>query len=165
MDIAYIHVDTWQSAYRGMIPDEYLDNLSLATRGNNWLRVLTDPDNQSFVLVADNEHGEPVGFVEGGPQRNEQHPYKGELYAIYVLKEHQGKGIGRELLLATARELEKRGMPDMLLWVLKDNAPSRRFYESLGGQLLDEQTFELGGVTLTEVGYLWPDIRVLTSGK
>ena len=132
MDIAYIHVDTWQSAYRGLIPDEYLDNLSLATRGNNWLRVLTDPDNQSFVLVADNEHGEPVGFVEGGPQRNAQFPYKGELYAIYVLK---------------------------------DNAPSRRFYESMGGQLLDEQTFELGGVTLVEVGYGWPDIGVLTSDQ
>jgi hypothetical protein len=49
----------------------------------------------------------------------------------------------------------------MMLWVLKDNESSRRFYEALGGRLLDEQQFELGDTTLTEVGYGWQDISVL----
>ena len=43
----------------------------------------------------------------------------------------------------------------------KDNGGSLRFYETLGGQLLDEQQFELGDTTLTEVGYGWQDISVL----
>lgn len=165
MDIAYIHVDTWQNAYRGMIPDSYLDNLSLAQRGNWWTHVLTDPNNTSFLFVAGNEHGEPVGFVEGGPQRDENISYDGELYALYVLKEHQGKGLGRALLMATAEELQRRGMKSMILWVLKDNTPSRRFYETMGGQFEGEQQFELGGVTLTEVGYVWPDLAAVASSR
>ena len=161
MDIAYIHVDTWQTAYRGMIPDSYLDTLSLAGRGNWWLSVLTDLNNPTFLFIAEDEQGQPVGFVEGGPQRNEKLPYEGELYAIYVLKEHQGKGLGRDLLLATARELCNRGINNMLLWVLKDNDPSRGFYEKLGGVLTGEQQFDLAGTTLTEVSYVWPDLSLL----
>ncbi len=143
------------------MPDSYLDNISLARRGNWWQRVLTNSENQTFLFVAEDETGQPVGFVEGGPQRDENYSYDGELYAIYVLKEHQGKGMGRELMLATARELKNRGAHNMLLWVLKDNAPSRRFYESMGGQFVDEKEFELGGATLSEVGYGWDDINML----
>ncbi len=161
MDIAYIHVDTWQTAYRGMIPDSYLDTLSLAQRGNWWLSVLTDPNNKTFIFVADDNSGQPVGFVEGGPRHSEEVPYEGELYAIYVLKDHQGKGLGRDLFLSTVRELHKRGINNMVLWVLKDNDPSRRFYEAMGGELTDEKQFELAGVTLTEVSYVWPDLSAL----
>lgn len=161
MDIAYIHVDTWQTAYRGMIPDSYLDNISLAQRGNWWLSVLTDPNNHTFIFVADSDTGQPVGFVEGGPQRNTNIPYKGELYAIYVLKHYQGQGLGRDLFKATVRELHKQGINNMILWVLKDNTPSRQFYESMGGQLYNEQQFELGGATLTEVSYVFPDLAAL----
>ncbi|MEO5953711.1 MAG: GNAT family N-acetyltransferase [Chloroflexia bacterium] len=151
MDIAYIHVDTWQSAYRGMIPDTYLDTLSLSQRGNWWLKTLTDPDDPTFVFVALDDQGQPVGFVEGGPQRNKDIPIDGELYAIYVLKQNQGQGHGRDLFLATVRELHKQNINNMILWVLKDNAPARRFYESMGGELTGEQQFDLAGTTLTEV--------------
>jgi ribosomal protein S18 acetylase RimI-like enzyme len=162
IDIAYVHVDTWQNAYRGMIPDGYLDNLSLARRGNYWREVLSNPANPSLINVAEDDTGKVVGFVAGGPPQSEQPGYEGELYAIYVLKEQQGKGIGRQLVQALARELRERGMRSMLLWVLKDNEPSRQFYEALGGQLAGEQELEIGGATLTEVAYGWPDIALLT---
>ena len=75
--------------------------------------------------------------------------------------EAQGKGVGRKLVKAVADTFKERGITSMLLWVLTDNAPSRAFYESLGGQPIEEKQFELGGATLTEVGYGWPDTSVL----
>jgi ribosomal protein S18 acetylase RimI-like enzyme len=159
--IALVHVDTWRTAYRGMIPDGYLDSLSYERRGDFWQRSIADPGNPSFVYVAEADEGQVVGFASAGPPQSEQPDYEGEIWAIYVLKEYQGMGIGRRLVQAVACELQARGMRSMLLWVLKDNAPSRAFYESLGGQLLKEQQFELGGATLTEVGYGWPDVTML----
>lgn len=114
------------------------------------------------MLVAEDEVGNIAGFANAGPPRPEIKGFESELYAIYVLKEQQGKGTGRKLVEATAREMEGRGIRSMMLWVLKDNEGSRRFYEALGGQLLDEKQFELGDTTLTEVGYGWQDIGVLS---
>jgi ribosomal protein S18 acetylase RimI-like enzyme len=159
--IAIVHVDTWRSAYRGIIPDAYLDNLSYERRTNFWHQAIAHPANATFVYVAEDATDRIVGFASGGPPQSEQPDYQGELWAIYVLQEHQGQGIGRQLVKAIARELISRSMSSMLLWVLKDNEPSRRFYESLGGRFIKEQQFELGGATLTEVGYGWPDITVL----
>jgi ribosomal protein S18 acetylase RimI-like enzyme len=155
--IAHVHVDTWRATYRGIMPDDYLDNLSYDTRAAFWARLISDPFTPSFVHVAEDDSGGIVGFVSGGPPQSDVSGYDGELYAIYVLPEAQGKGIGRKLVQACAQTLKERGITSMLLWVLKDNAPSRAFYESLGGQTLNEQQFELGGSTLTEVGYGWPD--------
>jgi ribosomal protein S18 acetylase RimI-like enzyme len=160
--IARVHVDTWRAAYRGMIPDDYLDSLSYDRRAAFWAQEISAPFSPFFVIVAqETDTGPIVGFVNGGPLRTEQPGYEGELCALYVLPEAQGKGIGRKLVQACAQTLKDRGITSMLLWVLKDNAPSRAFYESLGGQLLKEQQFELGGATLTEVGYGWPDTSAL----
>ena len=159
--IARVHVDTWRTTYRGIMPDDYLDSLSYDTRADFWARLISNPFAPSFVHVAEDEMGRIVGFVSGGPQQSEVPGYDGELYAIYVLPEAQGKGIGRKLVQACAQTLKERGITSMLLWVLKDNVPSRAFYESLGGQTLNEQQFELGGATLTEVGYGWSDTESL----
>ncbi len=160
--IARVHVDTWRAAYRGMIPDDYLDSLSYDRRTDFWAQEISAPFSPFFVIVAqESETGPVVGFVNGGPLRSGHPGYEGELCALYVLPEAQGKGIGRKLVQACAQTFKDRGITSMLLWVIKDNAPSRAFYEALGGQLLNEQQFELGGATLTEVGYGWPDTSAL----
>jgi GrpB-like predicted nucleotidyltransferase (UPF0157 family) len=78
--------------------------------------------------------------------------------AIYVLAEHRGRGIGRKLMTEAALGLQQRGCGAMLVWVLKENAPSRRFYERLGGEILNEQPLVIGGAELIEVAYGWPDL-------
>ncbi len=75
-----------------------------------------------------------------------------------------GTGAGRRLVGSVARHLAERGMGSMLLWVFADNRPARRFYESLGGVLVAEDGFELGGAWLTEVAYGWKDLDVLLAG-
>jgi GNAT superfamily N-acetyltransferase len=144
-----------------MVPDDYLANLSYEEREGIWSRATSEAGHSSFVYVAEDEEGQVVGFASGGLNRTPATEYEGELYAIYLLEEHQGKGIGRHLASAVAKRLAQMGIHSMLVWVLKDN-PACRFYEALGGEKVLEQEFELAGVTLTEIGYGWKESGVLT---
>jgi ribosomal protein S18 acetylase RimI-like enzyme len=156
--IERVRTDTWRDAYRGLMPDSLLDRLDYdATRRRALMSVL--PPHQ-FVLVAEHE-GEVVGFCIGGRSRTPDDRFRGEVYAIYVLPEHHGRGIGRSLLEAAARELLGRDLRSMMIWVLRENAPSRRFYERMGGHLIRDEERELDGVRVTESGYGWEDIAPL----
>jgi len=101
--------------------------------------------------------------VNGGPSRSTTLPYSGEIYAIYVLPPHQGHGHGSALLRAGARELLAHGFRGIVLWVLRDNAPSRLFYERMGGRHLrgQDEEREIAGVIVTEAGYAWDDVSAL----
>ena len=153
--IERVRTDTWRDAYRGLLPDSLLDGLGYdATRRRALVAAL--PPHQ-FVLVAEDD-GTVVAYCIGGPSRSADDPFAGEVYAIYVLPEHHGRGIGRALLEAAAKELADRGFGSMIIWVLRENAPSRRFYERMGGRHIRDEDRELYGVRITESGYGWEDI-------
>lgn len=158
--IAEIHVAAWRETYRGIVPDSYLDKLSVDEREARWRR-LDAPGNRSFAFVAVDSAERIVGFASGGPRSDGPEDYASELYAIYLLRTAQGHGIGRRLVAAVAREMAARGMLSLLLWVFRDNLPARRFYEALGGTLLTAQQFEIDGTLMTEVSYGWPDVTAL----
>ncbi len=158
--IARVHVDSWRTTYRGTMPDSLLDSLSYESRGQRWKQVLSDPASPGFTYVAQHRSGQIVGFASGGPDRDEHPHYQGELWAIYLLEEYQGRGIGRRLARTVVRRLADMGMHSMIVWVLADN-PARRFYEALGGQYVGERDIEIDGVKLREVAYGWTDTRHL----
>ena len=158
--IARVHVDSWRTTYRGIVPDDYLAQLSYEAREQWWQRALTGADRRQFVYVAEDAGGEIVGFASGGPQRNGDPVYTGELYTVYLLATHQGRGLGRALTRAVAERLAEAGMQAMLVWVLAAN-PACRFYEALGGHRLRTQPIRIGSTELEEVAYGWPDVRVL----
>jgi ribosomal protein S18 acetylase RimI-like enzyme len=158
--IARVHVDSWRTTYRGIISEEVLANLSYENRERGWARGLSDPNRKTFDFVAENDSGEIVGFATGGQERTGDQSYKGELYAIYILEQFQGQGVGNILTQAIVQRLAQSGMTSMLVWVLVDN-PSLHFYEALGGQRIKQQPIEIGGETYEEIAYGWEDITVL----
>jgi GNAT superfamily N-acetyltransferase len=159
--IARVHVDSWRTTYRGIVPDSVLAGLSYEQREQYWYSVLTSPtETLQWIHVAEDEAGQVVGFACGGTERENDPDYKGELYAIYLLASYQKQGIGRTLTYTIAQDLLDAGIQSMLVWVLAQN-PSRAFYESLGGQFLRDKAITIGGVTLTEVAYGWRDLNSL----
>lgn len=153
--IARVHVDTWRTTYRGIVPDEHLANLSYERRASGWYNILNRaPENGYFTYVAEGESGEIIGFASGGQERTGDPVYKGELMAIYILQTQQGKGIGRCLVQAVAKKLHLSGINSMLVWVLVDN-PACQFYAALGGKPAHEKEIEIGGKSLIEVAYGW----------
>lgn len=132
--IGLIHVRSWQSAYRGKIPQDHLDGLDPAERGGRWRRTLQAIDrSRAGVLVADSGTG-IVGFAGYGPCRDEDaHPDQtGQLAVIYLLPQAWGRGTGRELLAAAVGGLAALGYVEATLWVLDSNDRARRFYEKAG---------------------------------
>jgi GNAT superfamily N-acetyltransferase len=159
--IARVHVESWRTTYRGLVPDAYLDALSIDRREQFWRERLTGAGiPQGFEVVAVEQDGTVVGFASGGPERENDPLYRGELYAIYLLQSHQGRGIGSKLLRAVAARLLQDGTTAMLLWVLADN-PACKFYARLGGQKLREKGIEIGGASLVEAAYGWADLHGL----
>ena len=150
--IARVHVASWQTTYRGLLPDDFLDSLTEGRYGERWLRSLGDEATR--VYVAEDGH-EVVAFASGGRERAGEGGYAGELYAIYVLEKAQRQGHGIGLVRAVVGGLREMGLSDMIVWVLRENSPARRFYERLGGIYVRTQPITIGSVTLQEVSYGW----------
>lgn len=150
--IARVHVATWHSAYSELLPADFLASLSESAYEERWERILETNSNK--VYVADND-GEIVGFASAGRERAGETGFQGELYAIYVLESAQGQGHGRDLVRAAVGGLRELGFNDMIVWVLKDNAWARKFYERLGGAYVRAQPITIGPAVLEEVSYGW----------
>ncbi|MGX1547891.1 N-acetyltransferase family protein [Streptomyces adustus] len=152
--VSEIRVRGWQSAYRGLMPQAYLDGLSAAADAERRRTWFTRGDVRVGNLVAERD-GELVGWAAHGPYRDsEVRTEDAELYAIYVHPGHYGGGVGRALLAESVRLRTAAGHPRMFLWVLKENTGARRFYERAGFRADGaEEPFEAGGLEVPEVRY------------
>jgi ribosomal protein S18 acetylase RimI-like enzyme len=150
--IARVHVESWRTTYRDLLPAEFLASLSESGYTERWQRVIGDGSSRVFLVE---EEAEVVGFASCGRERAGEVGFAGELYAIYVLEPSQRRGHGRELVRAGVGGLREMGLKDMIIWVLRDNAPARRFYERLGGRYVRKQPITIGPATLEEVSYGW----------
>lgn len=159
-DLARVHVDTWRSAYASIVPDDYLASLSYANRAERWREILLRTEGTTATWVAEDE-GQVVGFASVGPIREGPVGFDGEMYAIYVHPDYQGQGIGRHLAGLAAAWLRDQGYRSMLVLVLADNQPARRFYEALGGRYVGQGSIVIGGADLREAAYGWDDLTAL----
>ena len=144
-------VRAWQAAYRGQMPDAYLDGLRAEDRAAYWDGVLRREGRRGVVLVAERD-GEVVGFAAAGHSPDPEGA--GELFAINVDPAQWGTGAGRAMLEAAQAELDRMGFAESVLWVLPGNARARRFYE-IAGWVADgaSRTAEVFGVMVPEVRY------------
>ena len=151
-----IHIDAWKWAYRGILPDHYLEGLDheYERRLQVWRRVLGADVARSAVWVAD-ERDEAVGFASTGPSHAEGAPStQAELYSIYLLERVAGTGVGHALLAAATAEMRKQGYLVATLWVLEGNVRAKRFYEREGWALDGGRMVEhRRGFDLVEVRY------------
>lgn len=162
-EIARVHVLSWRETYRGLVPDSFLDDLSIPRRTERWKRSLADRTDSYHSTVVAEENDQIVGFANYGFPQEADEEFDGELYAIYLLKSAQGQGIGRNLLSKVVKGLLGLGSSSMLVWVLRDN-PARGFYERLGGLYVREKVIEIGGEPLIEVAYGWRGLKNFQAG-
>ncbi len=154
-DMGSVHVRAWQAAYRGIMPDAYLDSLSVDERATMWREWLASPPRQRFARwVAESAGGDVVGFCMVGPEGGDDAAVGGQLYVINVDPDHWGRGAGPQLIEAGLASLVDAGFGSAILWVAPGNARARRFYQRTGWTTDGtEQTEEVLGVVVTEVKY------------
>lgn len=152
--IAKVHVDSWRTTYKGIVPDSFLESLSYEGREHIWKSGI----EANQVYIAEDEEGQIVGFASGGKERTGKYDaYIGELYAIYLLEGQQGKGLGQKLFQSVVDDLKVKQLNSMVIWALAEN-PACRFYEKLGGKKIDTAEIELAGKKLDEVAYGWDEL-------
>lgn len=152
--IARVHVESWQTTYRGIVPDQYLESLNVEERTARWQDLLR---SGSRVFVAEGE-GRIIGFVHGGAIREPLNNYDAELFAIYLLAEAQGRGIGTAILMELVKALNEDGFQSIAVWVLEANA-AVRFYEALGAVRVATTQIEIGGTRLPLIAYAWSSLQ------
>lgn len=149
-----MHVRSWQAAYRGLLPDEYLDALRPEDRMARYTFGEGDPSLPSTIVAV--QDGAIRGFATSGRSRdaNVGSTAVGEVLALYVDPGAWGLGVGR-LLVAEARvQLRRGGYTDAVLWVLVGNDRARRFYR-VDGWLPDgaQRKVEVWGVAADEIRF------------
>jgi ribosomal protein S18 acetylase RimI-like enzyme len=159
--IAEIHADSWRRNYRGAYLDSYLDGDVASERLAVWTARLSRPEEGWITLVAD-RGGVVVGFVHTSL---DEHPKWGAfLENLHVTNDLKRHGIGRRLMIATARAVaEMRPASGLYLWVLEQNAAAQAFYEAIGGERIERQLrgpFP-GGGTAPGLRYAWPETAQL----
>jgi len=156
-DIGLVHVRSWQAAYRGKMPQDYLDGLDPARRSEMWRRIIgQSTPSRDGVLVAATETGDIAGFASFGPSRDGDADPRvtGEVFAIYADPGAWGTGAGRALLGSATAELARLGYADAILWVLDGNDRARRFYARAGWKEDGARKTDASrGFDITEVRY------------
>ncbi|TFD99899.1 GNAT family N-acetyltransferase [Jeotgalibacillus sp. R-1-5s-1] len=150
--IARVHVDSWRTTYKGIVPDTFLEKLSYEQREQLWEKNIKQQNH--LTLVAENEHGEIVGFADGGKRPENQTERTADLTAIYLLKDYQRQGIGQAIQQRLFLHFKEQGYDSAFVEVLDDNA-SKYFYESSGASFVREEDIQIGGKPLKLLVYKW----------
>lgn len=150
--VAEVHVRSWQVAYRGLLPDDYLDRLAPADRAARY-SFRQDGPGSPHTTVAVGEDG-ICGFATTGPCRDPDKVGVGELYALYVHPDWWDRGVGRLLIDGGRCRLAEYGFSEAVLWVLRGNKRAERFYRIDGWEPDGHRRLQdVHGVTLDEVRY------------
>lgn len=145
--ISRIYEESWRYAYRGIIPQNYLDSIP----AGRWAKNL---DREGLYTLLAVENDTLIGTASYCRSRFPAWEDSGEIVSIYLLSESIGKGYGRPLLDAAVDELKQLGFRDVFLWVLEDNQRAKAFYEKAGFVYTgDCLTDTIGRKELREVRY------------
>ncbi|PYF08322.1 GNAT family N-acetyltransferase [Ureibacillus chungkukjangi] len=153
--IAKVHVDSWQTTYRGIIPDDFLNKLSYEQRTELWKRNISEVDN--YVAVAEDEEGKIIGFASASKREENSTPNSSDLTSIYLLEEYQGQGIGKNILQHIFVHFKSLGLQKIFVDVLAENK-TRHFYEYYGAKLYSTTQIKIGGKVLDELIYEWDSV-------
>ena len=145
--VSRVYEESWRGAYRGLLPQEYLDSLP----AGNWVPYLEQAGRESLLLL---DGDGIIGTAGCCASRVPELSGWGEIASIYLLPEYWGKGWGKLLFSAAVEQLEAMGYRDLFLWVLEGNQRARAFYARMGFR--PSKTYredEIGGRIVREIQY------------
>jgi len=159
--IAKVHVQGWQEAYVGHLPQHVLDRQSVPARLRMWQGLLQEPATNRWTFVAIDPGAGIVGFAGGVRAKPAMFGPAFKVPVLYVLQSHLRRGLGRQLMHALGGAMAQHGSGPVALWSLASNQSARNFYEAIGGRLFAVLTErDQGGALLA--GYRWRSAAELT---
>lgn len=148
--VANLWLANWQSTYRGLLPDEYLDSLSYAGALETWSEYMRSEDNRVFIARAG---GARLGFAACEPDSE----LAGCLYlhSLHVVPEARGKGVGTRLISQVWEMARTLGCSGLSICVVRGNESARRLYSELGAEHYKYFTDDSDGVVCASEKLIW----------
>ena len=153
--IAKVHVDSWRTTYKGIIPQSFLDKLDYDKRTELWINNISNPINEVFVALNDDE--QVVGFATGSKREKNREADAADLTSIYLLEQWQGFGLGKLLLKAVMEDFHEKGFTKAYVEVLAKNK-TRAFYQYYGATYVKTEKLIIAGDVLDEEIYEWNSV-------
>jgi GNAT superfamily N-acetyltransferase len=156
--IAALHVLSWQTAYKGFVPEEILRSRTVEGSLRGWLSTYDAyPDNLSVVEA---DTGSLVGFCCAGPVVDTAHsgPFEFEIYGLHVTPDHHREGIGTSLVKGAFDRMRSLELSSAIVWTLENLVQSRQFYERCGGSVVRSGIWTIGDHSQNEVAYGWRNL-------
>ena len=151
--LGQIHAKSWQQAYKNIVPNSVLDNITAERRAVRFKKAMSESGEENYLLLVNNQ---PVGFTSISSSRDDDlSDNTGEIRGVYLDPDYWQKGYGSKLLKWAEAELKSRGYKSITLWVLKDNYQARKFYEK-HGYIKEGRSdiITIGGKELDKVRYI-----------
>lgn len=146
-----IQIDGWKSAYKGIIDENILNSMN---RNESIKKRRNDYGENGFIVAELNN--QIVGFcryIDSNKFTQDIVDIDCELLALYVKPNLKYNGIGTKLFQFVINEFKNNNKTKMILWCLKDNEPSKKFYTKMGGKIIKERIIEIGQKEYLEVGF------------
>ena len=152
-DISKLITITWNETYRGLLEDEYLDELNTyeEERTKSLEEKFGKDSIEYFVLEVDEKI---IGFVRYGKSEYENYTKVGEIYALYILKQYHRLGFGKKLFDKSIEELKRQGCENIIVGCVEGN-PSNDFYRALKGKMIGSRIFTRKNHSIKENVYLF----------
>ena len=150
-NIANLIVASWQTAYKGLIDDNYLNNLSVSDRMTGWENNILNQNENNHIYVYE-EDSKILGVIRFGKPDDESANYNSEIHVLYVEPSFKRKGIGTKLFDFARTYFINNNTTDMIIWCLRNNIPSIKFYEKMGGTIVDSRKAIIHNIELEEAG-------------
>lgn len=150
-NIAKLIVSGWQTAYKGLIEDKFLNSLSVEAMAPNWERNILNQDENSNIYVYE-ENNKIVGVMRFGKPSDNSESYNAEIHALYVEPNLKRNGIGTKMFEYAKKYFIEQDKTNMIIWCLKGNVPSIKFYEKMGGTISSSRKATVHNIKVEEVG-------------
>lgn len=161
-EVADIHQRSWDDTYSNLIAPDYRTSRNKTYYLKKWIRW--HDRNQNGLVAYFN--GKAAGFITFGdrttPQIGDKYEIvvsSSEIYALYILPEMKGKGIGTALFLATLDQLIASRKKSTMLWVLTGNTEGLEYYMNKGGEVVGQRSVQIGGEMHNETAVKWSNIE------
>lgn len=148
--LAGIFRESWQQAYRSIIPPLHLETMIRRRGAEWWAASLRSGDTVLLLEVS----GKPAGYATCGPSRA-RCPFEGEIYELYLSPVYQGLGFGEHLFEACRGVLDSRRLNGLMVWALTANTPAIDFYWRRGGRPHGKSFDRIGGAKLEKISLVW----------
>lgn len=159
--ICDLHIESWQSAYRGQFPEDFLEVTVPAAMTAKWQTALLSRDPRDFVFVAEEPGGRLAGFV--ALANSADHPLCAYVDNLHIRPDRRGSGLGRRLLGRVADEAHATGRQALYLWVVATHLRALKFYRGLGGVAGETADHDLFGAPTPVTRMSWPRIEALVA--